>query len=134
MAIKIQTEKPVIPIEIGVVKLEFEISDENIERLYNSQEVYKNELQKIEGEDLESARLAVKKALDFFLGEGAFDKIYEVSPSIILVTKYFWQIVEGLEEELLKKAGSTQQQKAKKYLARKNKKLNMASPLASPLA
>ncbi|MEH7236753.1 hypothetical protein [Bacillus sp. JJ1562] len=129
MAIKIQTEKPVIPIEIGNVKLEFEISDENIKRLYESQEKYKEELKNLEGEDFDAAKEAVKKALDFFLGEGAFDKIYEISPSIILITKYFWQIVEGLEEELIKKAGSTQQQKAKKYLAAKQRHSNLASPL-----
>lgn len=121
MAIKIQTEKPVIPIEIGDLNFEFEVTDENIRRFYDSYDEVKKELEKVTGDDFESTKQVIAKAFDYILGEGAFNKIYEVSPSLIIITKYFWSIVEGLEEELVKKAGNSAQQKAQKYLAKKKK-------------
>jgi len=121
MAIKIQTEKPVIPIELGELKFEFELTDENIKRFYDTQDEIRKEFEEMNGDDLESTKEIVKKAFDYILGDGAFDKIYEVSPSIIIVVKYFQQIVEGLEVELLERAENTVQQKAKKYLANKKK-------------
>lgn len=122
MAIRIQTEKPVIPIEIGDVHLEFEITDENIKRFYDTQDQMQKELQKIQGDDFESAKKVLQKSLDYFLGDGSFDKIYEVSPSIIVITKYFWAIVEGLEGEIINKAEATSKQKAQKYIRNKKKK------------
>ena len=99
MAIKIQTEEPVIPIEIGELRFEFKLTDDNIQRLYDAHDDVKKEFENIN-----------------ILGEGAFDKIYKISPSIIIVVKYFWQITEGLEGEILKKAGKTAQKKVEKYL------------------
>lgn len=116
MAIKIQTEEPVIPIEIGELRFEFKLTDDNIQRLYDAHDDVKKEFENIKQDDLETAKNTVKKALDYILGEGAFDKIYKISPSIIIVVKYFWQITEGLEGEILKKAGKTAQKKVEKYL------------------
>ncbi len=122
MAIRIQTEKPVIPIELGSLNFEFEITDENIQRLYQSLDRYEEEAKAIKEEDLEGAKNAIRKGMDFLLGEGTFDKIYEEFPSTIAVSNYFIQIAEGLEREIAKKSGQSNQQKADRYLQNKNHK------------
>jgi len=56
------------------------------------------------------------------LGEGAFEKIYKLSPSVIYCMEYFKQIVEGIEEELRAMGFvESQAEKAKKYLQAKKK-------------
>lgn len=124
MAIRIQTEKPVIPIELGPLKFEFEITDDNIQRLYESLDRYEEEAKAIKEEDLEGAKNAIRKGMDFLLGEGTFDKIYEEFPSTIAVSNYFIQIAEGLEREIAKKSGQSNQQKADRYLQNKKRKNN----------
>lgn len=124
MAIRIQTEKPVIPIELGSLNFEFEITDDNIQRLYKSLDRYEEEAKAIKEEDLEGAKNAIRKGMDFLLGEGTFDKIYEEFPSTIAVSNYFIQIAEGLEREIAKKSGQSNQQKADRYLQNKKRKNN----------
>src|SRR5690606_24378151 len=119
MAIKIQTEKPVIPIEIGELTFEFELTDENIHRLYQSENEFAKKRREVEGDDLEAAKAMLKESFDFLLGEGTFEKIYELSPSVIILTKYFYSIVDGLYEEIRKKAESASQSKVNKYLNKK---------------
>lgn len=122
MAIRIQTEKPVIPIELGNVKLAFEITDENIQRLYSAQDKFEKEFANNTDNSFEGAQAALKKSYDFLLGEGAFDKVYKEFPSTIQLTDYFWQIAQGIEGELMNRAGNTNKQKADRYLQNKNRK------------
>lgn len=125
MAVKIQTEKPVIPIEIGKLKFEFDISDESIksfreEALKAEKEFHSISVNEEDEKALEQARNVLKRAYDLFFGEGAFEKIYELSPSVMICMNYFVQIVEGIESELNKRGLSqSAQEKAKKYLAKK---------------
>lgn len=121
MAIKIQTQTPSIPIEIGDLKLKFDMTDENIKRLYDSKDEVEKELETIDDSDFEGMKKVLNKSIDFLLGKGTFDKIYDVSPSVIIIAQYFWQIIEGLEVEIMKKAGNTQQAKVQKYLQNKNR-------------
>lgn len=121
MAIKIQTKTPTIPIEIGDLTLEFDMTDENIDRLIKGQQETQKELKDIKTDDVDSMKEVMKKAIDFILGDGAFEKIYNISPSVIIVADYYWSIIEGLQEEITKKAGNTQQDKVQKYLNNKKK-------------
>lgn len=130
MAIKIQTEKPTIPVEIGKLRFEFDVSDESIKNFYEkSFETFK-EIETIEVDEdeeeeviFEKAKDILKKSFDLMLGEGAFVQIYELSPSIFILTNYYKQLYEGISEEL-EKMGFTESQveKAKKYIKNKNKK------------
>ncbi len=130
MAIKIQTEKPTIPVEIGKLKFEFDVSDESIKNFYEkSFETFK-EIETIEVDEdeeeeviFEKAKDILKKSFDLMLGEGAFVQIYELSPSIFILTNYYKQLYEGISKEL-EKMGFTESQveKAKKYIKNKNKK------------
>lgn len=122
MAIKIQTKTTQIPIELGDLTLHFDMSDKGIEKLFKAGETFEKEIAKIEKDDVDSLKEMLKKVYDLFLGKGSFEKVYEVSPSIVILTNYFWQIHEGLIEEIEKRSGQTKTQKVEKYLQNKNKK------------
>lgn len=126
MAIKIQTEKPVIPIEIGELHFEFPVDDEAIKKFREQIPKLKEELEKLEPENNEEDQELTKQALgrgyDVMLGEGSFDKIYKETPSIVYCMHYYSQLAEGLENELKERGFSNSaQEKAQKYL-QQNKK------------
>lgn len=120
-AIKIQTETSVIPVIIGDLELGFEVTDENIQKLHNLSDKVQAEIEEVKTEDIEGAKEILKKTFDFLLGEGTFDNIYKVSPSVIIVTRYLYTIIEKLEDAVLEKAGKTSHDKIQKYLQQKNK-------------
>ncbi len=124
MAIRIQTEKPVIPIELNPFTFEFEITDDNIKRLYDSMDQFEKEVANNKEESLEGAQDALRKAFDFLLGDGAFDKVYEEYPSTVMVANYFVQIAEGIEGEILNRAGNNNKSKQERYLQNKKRKNN----------
>lgn len=125
MAIKIQTEKPEIPVEIGYLKFSFDLSDESIkkfrkEALEVQKEFHSITVSEDDEEALEQAKSVLKRGFELILGEGAFEKIYDMSPSVMTCMNYFVQLEEGIEQEL-KERGISQDQveKAKKYIRNK---------------
>lgn len=126
MAIKIQTEKPVIPIELGDLTFEFNVSDESVKKFREDAAKVQKELLNIKADDdddekaLETTKDVLRRGYDLILGEGSFEKVYDMSPSVVMTIKYLEQIVQGLAEEL-KAMGfnPSAQEKAKKYLASK---------------
>jgi|SRR5690625_5133853 len=121
MSIKIQAKKAHIPIEIGDVTLEFDMSDENIERLYNTHEEMAKKFDNVESNNPEKAREILKEAFDYILGDGAFEKVYALSGSIITTTEYFEAIMNGIRDEVQKRTGQASQEKLQKYLQNKKK-------------
>lgn len=124
MVIKIQTEKPVIPVELGDVFLEFAIDDESIKTFEKTVIKLEKELKELEGsEDIEGAKTALKKGYDILFGEGSFERVYQQTPSSTLCIQYFIQISEGIQKELEARSLTvTQSQKVEKYLKTKKKK------------
>ncbi|GEN30232.1 hypothetical protein HNQ35_000065 [Cerasibacillus quisquiliarum] len=121
MAIKIQTQTHVIPIEIGDVKLEFDMSDENIKRLFDSENEIMKKISEVDSNDFDAQKKAIKEIIDATLGDGSFDKLYNLSPSVFIVVEYFMQIAQGLKEEINKRLGNDNLSKAQKYLEAKEK-------------
>jgi len=109
MAIKIQTKQTYVPVILGDLELKFDISDESILKLEKSAGKIKSELEKVkitsknEEEAFEKSKQALKKGYDFLFGEGTFEKVYELSPSVAICAEYFEQIALGLFEELEKR-------------------------------
>src|SRR5690625_1083660 len=123
MSIKIQTKTTQIPIEFGdELTLYFDMSDENIQKLFKAQETFEQEVSKINNDDIDGLKEMLRKAYTLMLGNGAFDKLYELSPSVVILTNYFWEIAKGLVDEIEKRAGQTQMQKVEKYLQQKNRR------------
>lgn len=132
MAIKIQTKQTGIPVEIGELNFVFDTSDESIKRFNKEIGVIQKKLKKIDTskEDteenvnrmFEEAKNYLEEGFNLTLGTGAFDKIYEQTPSVIYLVDYFIKLAEGIEEELSALGvAESQQELGKKYLAKKNK-------------
>lgn len=117
--ILIQTNKIEIPFNDKdgktVLTLYFDKSDKNIQRFYDQYE----EIQKLSAEmtenNVDEAKDYLKQVFDAILGEGSFDKVYDINPSIIVVAAYLLQIVEGIYQELQSTSGAGQDV-LKKYL------------------
>lgn len=100
-AIKIQTDVPEIPIEIGKLNFSFSVSDENLLSFRGkSLEIQKTLSNLPEVEDDEEAMAQAKDALrvgfDAILGAGSFEKIYEQTPSINYLVNYLFQLISGI--------------------------------------
>lgn len=127
MAIKIQTQKPEIPVEIGDLKFSFDVSDESIKRfkdeaLKAQKEFHSINIDEDDDKALEKAKEVIKRGYETILGKGAFEKIYELSPSVMICMQYFVQIVQGINKELQSMGFSqSQQDLAKKYIRSKKK-------------
>lgn len=111
--------------EIGELKFTFDVSDESIKNFREEALRIQKEFHEI-GPDvddekaLEQAKAVLKKGFDMMLGEGAFEKIYELSPSVMICAQYFAQIVQGIEVELQNMGFSESQQEiAQKYIRKK---------------
>lgn len=110
-----------IPIEVGDVKLAFDMSDENLKKLYDADLDIRRKINEVDENDFEAQKKAISEIVDAMLGDGSFDKLYELSPSIFIIVEYFIQISQGLKEEVNKRLGNDNFSKAKKYLEAKEK-------------
>ena len=121
MTIKIQTKVPHIPIEIGDLTLKFDVTDENIDKLFNGYDEMLKNFKDIEVDNIEKGRKILKGAIDYILGDGSFEKIYGLSESILITRQYFEEIVDGLSKELTERYGDKNREKIEKYLQKKKK-------------
>jgi len=127
MAIIIQTQQDYIPIHLGNEEIRFYISDDSILKIRQGYKQVQDELESIkkaesEEKQVEQMKEVLQKGFDFLFSEGTFDKVYGVSPSVIICLEYFGQMVDAVLAELDKKMKRTSQDKVKRYLSNKNKK------------
>lgn len=124
MAIRIEEQKPEIPVEIGELKFSFKVTDEAVLNFRKESLRLKEELEKIQAAEedetnVEKVRELLRQGFDAFLGEGAFEKIYEMSPSVMVVSRYFTQLVLGISDAIERMgADKALEKRAKKYLQR----------------
>lgn len=124
MAIRIEEQKPEIPVEIGELKFTFKVTDEAVLNFRKESLRLKEELEKIQAAEedetnVEKVRELLRQGFDAFLGEGAFEKIYEMSPSVMVISRYFVQLVLGISDEIERMgADKALEKRAKKYLQR----------------
>lgn len=106
---KIKLRQSIIPIGIYdeddnlVLELQFDKSDENIKKFYDAYA----EMQVSDGkykDSIEDTKDYVKKYFDLMLGDGAFDKVYQLNQSIIIVVAYMMEISQYILDELDKDA------------------------------
>lgn len=124
MVIQINTKKQGIPVNIGELEFFVGTSDVDLEKFEGLQKELKEEFEKVkEVTTLGELRKVLERGYDGLLGEGAFTKVYNQTPSTIECAKYLAQLYEGVLEELQELSfANTQQGKAEKYLKKKNKK------------
>lgn len=107
-AIKLVTNTIDIPFEDEKGKvlftLHFDRTDENKKRLMKSFEDLDEKMKELTAkkEDeitLDEGVAFLKETTDELLGEGSFEKMYEVNPSFDIVAKYLYLIMIGIKEE-----------------------------------
>ena len=84
--------------------LYFDRTDENKKRLQKAFKGLEGKMKEFEekGEDdtaLDEGISFVKDIANKLLGEGSFEKMYEVNPSFEIVAKYLYLIMIGIKEE-----------------------------------
>ena len=104
----IQLDRTVIDIPFEqngevVLTLHFDRSDENVKKFNKLQKELNtkmNQLEKRKDLPIEEANKVIKEIADGILGEGAFDAMYKLNPSTMIVAKYLYLIAIGIKEEL----------------------------------
>lgn len=121
MKININT-KVEVPVEIGDLKFSLPLDDESIKKYVNGKELLLDGIEVSNEDDVEQLKKAFKSIVDFFLGEGSFDVIYEKYPSVFICGEIIDQLVVMVAEEISKRGSSFgKTSKLDKYL-KKNKK------------
>lgn len=102
--IKIQTDVPELPIEIGKLTYTFGLSDDNITNFRKKSEEVKAKLDGMEideeGDLIEQVKGVLEIGFDNILGEGAFKDVYKQTPSVTYLSNYFAQLVIGVTEAI----------------------------------
>ena len=89
-----------------VLTLWFDKGDESLKLINKEMKALGDIGKELEGkdipieDDLEEANKIAKKAADSLFGEGSYEKLYELNPSIFVVMNYIFQIAIGIKEEL----------------------------------
>ena len=103
MAIKVNLESTVIPVEIGDLKFQIDVTDEKYESFIKN---FNEFLEKIEtldeekSEDIARLKEFVKEIYDELLGVGAYKKTYEKMPNISFVARTLANVVTQLVAEM----------------------------------
>lgn len=84
-----------------VVSFKFEHTDEALKAMEKrTQEVALQSKDDTNFENEEKAKDFIKNAIDLTFGEGSFDKLYNLNPSISIVSAYFFQMCLAVSEEM----------------------------------
>ena len=102
----IQLKKTVLDIpfeENGktVLTLHFDRSDDNRKRFYGLFKEMQGVIDNLSDDASVDEQISIVKRLaDGILGDGAFDKMYNLNQSVLIVAQYLFQIAIGIKEEL----------------------------------
>jgi len=103
MAIKINLEATKIPVEIGDLKFEIDVTDERYEAFINNFNEFLTKLDSLDdgkSEDIAVLKTLVSEIYAELLGEGSYEQIYEKMPNIAFVASVLVNIVTQLTEEM----------------------------------
>lgn len=79
----------------------FDKSDENIGRFMKKyKEIQNMQIDGAADNDVEQVREEIKGYMDDIFGQGAFDKLYAINPSVLIVATYFLEMATQLQEEI----------------------------------
>ena len=101
MAIKINLETTIIPVEIGNFKFEIEMTDEKEKTFQIKLNDFLEQIQVLEDtvEDELKLREMMETVYDDLLGIGTFGKLYEFAPSIGILSGVLIQLIEEIGKE-----------------------------------
>lgn len=100
MTIIIQTKSTSIPVEIGKLKFELDLSDDKLNDLVTKHDAIAKKIEEVKTKDLVAAKLVLKECFEFLLVEGSFEQIYEQTPSVIQCLDILFALVNATNEEI----------------------------------
>ena len=112
MAIKINLESTKIPVEIGDLNFEINVTDEKFDTFSKHFQDFLNNVQALDEqneEDQNKLKPLVKSIHDELLGLGSFELVYEKVPNVTFVAGILIKIVSQLTEEMDKRIMPTNQ-------------------------
>lgn len=95
MVIVLKVPEVIIPVKIGKLQFEVDISDEGLLILAEAADTFDS----MTDED-ESMKVALKNAFNTILGKGAYKKLYKQTPSNVSLLIIFHRLAEDLLEEI----------------------------------
>jgi len=107
MAIKINLESVKIPLEIGDLKFEIDVTDEKYEAFIKNFNIFLEKMEVLDEEKTEDLALIkemVKEVYEDLLGKGAYEQIYEKMPNTAFVSKVLVTIVSQMMIEMESKS------------------------------
>ena len=114
MAIKINLESTVIPVEIGDMKFEIDVTDEKYEAFIKNFNVFLSKMEVLDenkSEDVAQLKVMVKEIYDELLGAEAYEQIYAKMSNIAFVSGVLVSVVKQLMEEMDQKTAPKSQLK-----------------------
>jgi hypothetical protein len=109
MGLKIKLHQNTIPIEFEdpetgeiVETLHFDKTDDAIQKLRKQDEVIKELAEELDEKnaELEETKKLVKTCFDAVFGENAFEKIYKINPSCLILLQYYISAVVYIRKEM----------------------------------
>ncbi|MBV6372886.1 hypothetical protein HIU98_17790 [Enterococcus casseliflavus] len=108
--VKIQVKLTQLPIEIGEHTFYVDTSEKGAEAFWKLVSGYASKsakiTEKVEKETItperadKQAKKELERVIDQLLGDGAFEKLYELSPEYIFISEYYMEICSAVAEEL----------------------------------
>ncbi|AUJ85472.1 hypothetical protein CXM95_08445 [Enterococcus sp. CR-Ec1] len=108
--VKIQVKLTQLPIEIGEHTFYVDTSEKGAEAFWKLVSGYASKsakiTEKVEKETItperadKQAKKELERVIDQLLGDGAFEKLYELSPEYIFISEYYMEICSAVGEEL----------------------------------
>ena len=99
MAIKISLESTKIPVEIGDLKFEIDVTDEKYEAFIQNFNAFLSKMESLDeekSEDIALLKTMVSKVYEELLGTGSYEQIYAKMPNIAFVASTLVNIVTQL--------------------------------------
>jgi len=103
MAVKVNLKSTTIPVEIGDMKFEVKMDEDNYLNFAKKFEIFLSELEQLDEEklnDLEYLKPMFRVVHDALLGDGSFDMVYNAMPNLRFVEGTFKQVVVELDREI----------------------------------
>jgi hypothetical protein len=85
-----------------VLTLQFDRSDEHVKEFHELFSDLEGRVSKLEknGNDWDESEKVIKEIADAMLGEGSYEKMYKLNPSVVIITQYLYMIALAIKEEL----------------------------------
>ena len=125
MAIKINLESIKIPVEIGDLKFEIDVTDEKYESFIKNFNAFLTKMESLDEDDVEDIaqlKVAVSEVYEDLLGTDSYEQIYEKMPNIAFVASVLVNIVTQLMAEMDERITPTSVSKMKTVAKKQPKK------------